>query len=182
MKQGNGETMYGESLLVSTDISEYRGDFLGYQIVLSDGEKQKIACASIDVSGTDIILLDEPSAHLDYESTLALRELILCWRRQGKTIIAAEHRIAWLWDLIDRAVILRDGTIIKQLRGAERDDLSADALRAMGLRSPAQEAPESITLPAVTCEDKTMLLRDLRFSYPGAEFLLFFADDIERGL
>lgn len=136
---------------------------------LSDGEKQKIACASIDVSGTDIILLDEPSANLDYESTLALRELILCWRRQGKTIIAAEHRIAWLWDLIDRAVILRDGTIIKQLRGAERDDLSADALRAMGLRSPAQEAPESITLPAVTCEDETMLLRDLRFSYPGAE-------------
>lgn len=44
MKQGNGETMYGESLLVSTDIFEYRGDFLGYQIVLSDGEKQVEFC------------------------------------------------------------------------------------------------------------------------------------------
>ncbi len=69
---------------------------------LSDGEKQKIACASVDVAGAGIILLDEPSANLDYEATLALRDLILEWRRQGKTIIAAEHRIAYLWDLIDR--------------------------------------------------------------------------------
>ena len=44
MKQGNGEAMCGESLLVSTDISEYRGDFLGYWIVLSNGEKQVEFC------------------------------------------------------------------------------------------------------------------------------------------
>ena len=67
---------------------------------LSDGEKQKIACASVDVSGTGLILLDEPSANLDYEATMALRELIKCWQSQGKTIIAAEHRIAYLWDLM----------------------------------------------------------------------------------
>ena len=70
---------------------------------LSDGEKQKIACASVDVSGTEIILLDEPSANLDAASTMALRELIQLWQHQDKTIIAAEHRIAYLWDLIDRA-------------------------------------------------------------------------------
>ena len=87
---------------------------------LSDGEKQKIACASVDVAGSEIILLDEPSANLDYSATLDLREMIRLWRARGKTIIAAEHRIAYLWDLIDRAVILRDGIIVKELCGGKR--------------------------------------------------------------
>ena len=135
---------------------------------LSDGEKQKIACASVDVSGAEIILLDEPSANLDYEATAALRELIQLWRQQGKTIIAAEHRIAWLWDLIDRAVILREGRIIRELSGAEKDSLSDEALAAMGLRSTRQEAPGQIALPALRKNDNTMILRDFRFSHPGA--------------
>ena len=88
---------------------------------LSDGEKQKIACASVDISGTAIILRDEPSANLDDSSTMVLRELIQLWQRQGKTIITAEHRIAYLWDLIDRAVILRDGRIVKELTGQKRN-------------------------------------------------------------
>ena len=102
---------------------------------LSDGEKQKIACASVDVAGAGIILLDEPSANLDYEATLALRDLILEWRRQGKTIIAAEHRIAYLWDLIDRAVILRNGKMIFELSGDEINTLTQNDLIKMGLRS-----------------------------------------------
>ena len=65
---------------------------------LSDGEKQKIACACVDVAGAEIILLDEPSANLDYEATLALRDLIIQWRGQGKTILATEHRLAYLWE------------------------------------------------------------------------------------
>ena len=81
---------------------------------LSDGEKQKIACASVSVAGPDIILLDEPSANLDYLSTLALREVIIRWRAEGKTIIAAEHRIAYLWDLIDRAVLLQNGRVVQE--------------------------------------------------------------------
>ena len=108
---------------------------------LSDGEKQKIACASVDVAGAEIILLDEPSANLDYEATNALRELIREWRRKGKTIIAAEHRIAYLWDLIDRAVIMRSGRIVRELENEEKDTLDPDALAEMGLRSTIQESP-----------------------------------------
>ena len=135
---------------------------------LSDGEKQKIACASVDVAGTQVILLDEPSANLDYASTLELRELIRLWQKQGKTILAAEHRIAWLWDLIDRAVILRDGRIVRELRGAEKNALSAQDLADMGLRGTTMEAPEKIQLPTVKPDDETMLLRDLYLRYPGA--------------
>ena len=136
---------------------------------LSDGEKQKIACGSVDVSGPGIILLDEPSANLDHEATLALRELIRGWQAQGKTIIAAEHRIAWLWDLIDRAVILRDGKIVRELRGAEKGALSEEDLAALGLRSRRMEDPLQIGLPAFSDGDTPITLRDFRFSYPGSK-------------
>lgn len=134
---------------------------------LSDGEKQKIACASVDVAGVNIILLDEPSANLDYEGTMALRELILTWREQGKTIIAAEHRIAYLWDLIDRAVIMREGRILREISGEAKETLTADDLSATGLRSITQESPEDIQLPVVCEGDDQAVIRDLRFSYPG---------------
>ena len=140
---------------------------------LSDGEKQKIACASVDVSGPGIILLDEPSANLDHASTMALRELIQLWQRQGKTIIAAEHRIAYLWDLIDRAVILRGGRIVKELCGEEKNALTDRELADMGLRSITQEAPDQIELPVLKAGDREIILRDFRFTYPGAGKAIF---------
>lgn len=136
---------------------------------LSDGEKQKIACASVDVAGTDIILLDEPSANLDHEATLALRELIQCWRTQGKTIIAAEHRIAWLWELIDRVVILRNGRIVRELSGKEKNVLKQDELTALGLRSLHIEGPDDIDLPVITEADDPIILRDFYLRYSDAD-------------
>ncbi|MBQ7370661.1 MAG: energy-coupling factor ABC transporter ATP-binding protein [Blautia sp.] len=136
---------------------------------LSDGEKQKIACASVDVSGTEIILLDEPSANLDHESTLMLRDLIKKWKKDGKTIIAAEHRIAYLWDLIDRAVILKEGKILRELKGEEKDDITLEQLRRMGLRTTIMEAPSQIKLSAVKDGDAVISIQDFHFSYRGEE-------------
>ena len=134
---------------------------------LSDGEKQQIACASVDVAGSEIILLDEPSANLDFEATAALRDLIIQWRGQGKTILAAEHRIAYLWDLIDRAVILRNGKIFRELRGGEKAALTPEALAGMGLRSTVQESPASMDLPAFLKEDEPLTFTSFRFAPPG---------------
>ena len=136
---------------------------------LSDGEKQKIACASVDVAGAELILLDEPSANLDHEAALALRDLIREWQRQGKTIIAAEHRIAYLWDLIDRAVILRDGEIVRELCGGEKAALTPGELADMGLRSTVQESPAGIDLPPFLGGDEAMTLTGFTFSYPGTK-------------
>ena len=140
---------------------------------LSDGEKQKIACASVDVSRAEIILLDEPSANLDYESTLTLREIIRLWQRQGKTIIAAEHRIAYLWDLIDRAVILRDGRIVRELDREEKKALTSRERAGMGLRSTVQEEPDQIQLPLIREGDREIILRDFQFTYAGSGHPIF---------
>ena len=135
---------------------------------LSGGEKQKIACACADVTGQDLILLDEPSANLDYKGTLALRDMICSWRSRGKTIIAAEHRIAYLWDLIDRAVILENGRITRQLDRDEMAALSPEEPARMGLRSHIMESPEESGLPAFSEDDEPLTLRDFNFSYQGS--------------
>ena len=134
---------------------------------LSDGEKQKVACASVDVSDPDIILLDEPSANLDYDTTLVLREMMVQWKAAGKTIIVAEHRIAYLWDIIDRAVIMRDGRIVRELVGSEKDGLTPDELYSMGLRTTITESPSDIEKDTFRKEDTPITLKKFRFSYRG---------------
>ena len=134
---------------------------------LSDGEKQKIACASVNVSEPKIILLDEPSANLDYTATLMLRELILRWKAEGKTIIAAEHRIAYLWDIIDRAVVLRDGEIVGEFTGNGKEELTQNQLTQMGLRTTVMESPAEMQMDSFREGDRPITLRNFHFAYRG---------------
>lgn len=134
---------------------------------LSDGEKQKIACASVNVSEPKIILLDEPSANLDYTATLMLRELILRWKAEGKTIIAAEHRIAYLWDIIDRAVVLRDGEIVGEFTGNGKEELTQNQLTQMGLHTTVTESPAEMQMDSFREGDRPITLRNFHFAYRG---------------
>lgn len=108
---------------------------------LSGGEKQQIACASIDVLAPEIILLDEPSANLDYEAAEHLRALIAYWKQAGKTILIAEHRINYVWDLADRAFILEQGTLARELTKREMLHFTDDDAKHCGLRSLKRVSP-----------------------------------------
>ncbi len=132
---------------------------------LSDGEKQKIACASIEVAGLKIILLDEPSANLDYDATLMLRKLILHWRKEGKTIVIAEHRIAYLWDIMDRLVVMQKGEIVKEIKATQKDLLNKIDLQKMGLRTIFMESPTQIKLPSWQQDDQVITLENFNFAY-----------------
>ena len=81
-----------------------------------------------------------------------------CWDRPG---------IAYLWDLIDRMVILRNGRIIKQYTREEMTALSPEELARMGLRSSVTESPAEIRLPDLRESDEPIILRDFHFSYHG---------------
>ena len=102
---------------------------------LSGGQKQKIACASVAVTGNKIILLDEPSANLDLQTIDELAELLKKWKKEGKTIIVADHRISYLWELADRTVILNEGKIVRELSRAQMDKISEEELHGLGLRT-----------------------------------------------
>ena len=64
-----------------------------------------------------------------------LHNMILRWKQQGKTIVIAEHRLAYIWNLIDRVIFLESGKIAKDMQPAEFLKLSETELHSMGLRS-----------------------------------------------
>lgn len=101
---------------------------------LSGGEKQKIACASVWASDPPVLVLDEPSSNLDGAVVEELRRFIERWKRKGKTIIIAEHRLHYLRELIDRVIYMKDGTIAGEYTARTFRALSPEALAEMGLR------------------------------------------------
>ncbi len=113
---------------------------------LSEGEKQKVALASIISLSPKIIVLDEPTANLDPEATRELAGILKELKSQGMTIFIVDHRLYWLKDLVDRVIVLQDGKIrtIGDFACLEDDELR----ETCGLRHTSVEDPRN-SLPSV---------------------------------
>ena len=109
---------------------------------LSGGEKQKIAIASIYALNPEIFILDEPSSSLDIKSMEELSFTIKKLKSLGKTIIIAEHRLWYLKDIVDRAIYLEDGKIIREYSMDQIENLSEDERMRTGLRHSDYKAIE----------------------------------------
>ena len=73
----------------------------------SDGEKQRILIAKALAQQTPIILLDEPTAHLDLpHRILVLRLLRQLAHEQGKTILISTHELDLALALSDRILLM----------------------------------------------------------------------------
>lgn len=133
---------------------------------LSGGEKQKIACASVTMSDPDILVLDEPASNLDWKSIRMLADIIAHWKKNGKTVVIAEHRLNYLKAVADRIIYMEEGRIIEDIPAQQFWRLSVDVIRHRGLRS---------TTP-VSFQDKKLLhgeteileLKAFHFSYGAA--------------
>lgn len=143
---------------------------------LSGGQKQKIACASVAVTGNKIILLDEPSANLDLKTIDELSELLKKWKNQGKTIVVAEHRISYLWELADRTVVLQNGEIKNELLRSQMDKISEDELHAMGLRTKLPSSLIAQKQKDDNVDEKTgyekLILQNFRYKYKNGHLAL----------
>ena len=102
---------------------------------LSGGEKQKIAFASIHSMSPDIYVLDEPSSNLDVDAIEELRKTLLLLKRQGKTILIAEHRVYYLKDLVDRIVYMDCGKIESIYTPDQFLSIPVTRRETMGLRT-----------------------------------------------
>jgi ABC-type Fe3+/spermidine/putrescine transport system ATPase subunit len=83
--------------------------------LLSGGEKQRTAIAKSLAEKPDVLLLDEPFAHLDNHNRRVLADAIESLRRQQKmscVFVTHESADALAWS--DRIAVLRDGKIIQQ--------------------------------------------------------------------
>lgn len=118
---------------------------------MSGGEKQLLAFASVYTMNPQIYVLDEPAANLDAASMERLRETLKVFREKGHTVVAAEHRLAYLQEFADRILYLKEGRIEREFTPAEFRGLSDAEREQMGLRNIAQE---EIRIPAVRSSQK----------------------------
>ena len=99
----------------------------------SDGEKQRILIAKALAQQTPIILLDEPTAHLDLpHRILVLRLLRQLAHEQGKTVLISTHELDLALALSDRILLMTPGKGV-QLDTAENLRKSDAFTRAFGM-------------------------------------------------
>ena len=132
---------------------------------LSGGEKQKIACASITTPNPDVYILDEPSSNLDMEAIENLRQTIEFWKKSGKTIIIAEHRVYYLNDLIDKMYFIKEGKIDKMFTSEDINKLSAEDIYSMGIRPFNLEQIKYETINYNSRKDDYIKINNMKFEY-----------------
>lgn len=82
---------------------------------LTSGEMQMLAIAKALYHKSTIISLDEPTASLTMKETKALFEIIRKLKSQGVTILYVSHRLEEIFEICNRASIMRDGEFISTL-------------------------------------------------------------------
>lgn len=101
---------------------------------LSGGQKQLIALATATMQGSPILLLDEPTANLDQEAVHKVQEALYKLKQEGKTIIIAEHLLAYLSDLADRYLYFQEGQLVADYPASDFLHRTEESRQDMGLR------------------------------------------------
>ena len=107
----------------------------GYQAFsLSGGEQQRLAVARACALSPEVILMDEPTARLDMESTAKVEAVITGLKREGVKIILVSHNFAQVRRLCDEVIFLDQGHLVAHTRCDEffntpRDPLICDFIR-----------------------------------------------------
>ncbi len=108
-----------EDALQSAHLWEEVKDRLQDQATtLSGGQQQRLCLAHALALQPDVLLLDEPTASLDFRAALKIEDLLLDLKEKY-TIIAVSHSLSQARRLADVVVVLREGQIMKAFSGQE---------------------------------------------------------------
>lgn len=88
----------------------------------SKGMLRRIGLAQAIINDPDLVILDEPTSGLDPIASREIKDLILDFKRQGKTIVLCSHLLADVQNICDRIAILNKGVL--QVMGNVRELLS----------------------------------------------------------
>ncbi len=81
---------------------------------LSGGTRQKINVVLTFMFDNPIVIMDEPTAGLDPIALIRLKEMIVAFRNQGKTILFTTHIMSLVEELSDEIIFLLEGKIYFQ--------------------------------------------------------------------
>jgi ABC-type sugar transport system ATPase subunit len=84
--------------------------------LMSGGQRQAIAVARATVFARKVVILDEPTAALGLRESRKVLDLIVQLRAEGNTVILITHNMEHVIELADRAVVLRQGRKVGELK------------------------------------------------------------------
>ncbi len=139
-----------EAALEATGTLPFRGRTVRQ---LSGGEQQRVALALALAQEPEVLLLDEPTSHLDPGHAVEVLDLVERLRRErGLTVVAVFHDLNLAALYAGRLAVLRDGALLAQGTPAEvyRPDVleAAYGPRLQLVTHPQTGAPQ--VLPAST--------------------------------
>jgi D-xylose transport system ATP-binding protein len=93
--------------------------------LMSGGQRQAIAVARATVFARKLVILDEPTAALGLRESRKVLDLIAQLRAEGNAVILITHNMEHVVELADRAVVLRQGRKVGELKPdrSNRQDL-----------------------------------------------------------
>jgi iron complex transport system ATP-binding protein len=109
--------------LARTGLATLRDREIG---TLSAGERQRVWIALALAQRADVILLDEPTSHLDLKASLATLRLMREVAQSGALVIAVLHQLEEASAFADRVIVLGDGGVITE--GSPDVALTHDAI------------------------------------------------------
>ncbi len=95
---------------------------------LSGGEKQKVIIAQALAQEPRLLLLDEPTSHLDISHQLEILDLIKSLTGQGLAVISVFHELNLAAQYSDRVVLLAGGLV--RATGSPEEVITTENLRA----------------------------------------------------
>jgi D-xylose transport system ATP-binding protein len=84
--------------------------------LMSGGQRQAVAVARATVFARKVVILDEPTAALGLRESRKVLDLIAQLRGEGNAVILITHNMEHVIELADRAVVLRQGHKVGELK------------------------------------------------------------------
>jgi len=113
---------------------------------LSGGEQQRLSLALALVGRPEVVFLDEPTAGVDPEGRLAVRDVVSSLRRRGVCVFLTTHELAEAERLADRVVIIHHG---KEVAAGTPAELAAGSNGLGGGNAVTFGAPPGLDVAAL---------------------------------
>lgn len=163
----------------------FRGDDVFKKVsVLSGGEKSRLALVKLLLDPPNLLLMDEPTTHLDLASVDAL---LYALQQFAGTVIFISHDVYFIRQLANHVVHVQDGVLTAYpgdyqyyedktaaVRAmveppAPRPETTAGSRTSSGSASAAQERRERKRLEAEQRQERSRVLREARQKVAGLE-------------
>ena len=86
---------------------------------LSGGNQQKVVLSKWLFSGTDILILDEPTRGIDVGAKYEIYSIINALAEQGKAVIVISSEMPELLGISDRLYVMNEGRFVAEMATAE---------------------------------------------------------------